>query len=59
MAMVGEDSSLWQPIGRRTRVGGGERSAPFYIHQMNRVNSHNDYATTTAAQTLSLELLCW
>ena len=30
----------------------GGRLAPFYIHQMNRVNSHNGSAMMTATQTL-------
>ena len=43
MVMVGVD---WQPTGELSpsRLGGlrvGDRMAPFYIHQMNRVNSRN------------------
>jgi len=51
MAMVGVD---WQPTGGLTaqvvrlglKVGG--RLAPFYIHQMNRLNFRNGSAMMTA-----------
>jgi len=58
MAMVGVDS------GRRTHSLSrlawswvGCRLVPFYIHQMNRVNSRNGSAMMTAQQTLSWILL--
>jgi len=52
MAMVSVDSgSLYRRTDSLSRLAWswvGDRLAPFYIHQMNRVNSRNDSAMTTA-----------
>ena len=42
-----------QSISRLAWTGVGGCLEPFYIHQMNRVNSCNDTAMMTAPQTLS------
>ena len=61
MAMVGVDSgSLYRrthSLSRLARSWVGGRLAPFYIHQMNWVNSRNGSATMTAPWTLSWILL--
>jgi len=51
MAMVGVDSGSHiqaesQPISRLAWSWVGGRLAPFYMHQMNRVNSRNGSAMT-------------
>jgi len=52
MAVVGVDSSsLYRRTHRIIRLAWswvGGRLAPFYIHQMNRVNSRNGFAMMTA-----------
>jgi len=52
MAMVGVDSgSLYRQTHGLSRLAWswiGGRLALFYIHQMNRVNSHNGFAMMTA-----------
>jgi len=52
MAMVGVDSgSLYKRTDSQSRLGWsrvGSRLAPFYIHQMNRVNFRNGSAMMTA-----------
>ena len=52
MAMVGVDSgSLYRRTHSLSRLAWswvGGRLAPFYIHQMNRVNSHNGPVMMTA-----------
>ena len=57
MAMVGVDSGiLYRPthsLSRLARFWIGRCLAPFYIHQMNRVNSRNGSAMMTASLTLS------
>ena len=57
MAMVGVDSgSLYRRTHSLSRLAWswvGGCLAPFYIHQMNRVNSRNGSAMMTAPQTLS------
>jgi len=61
MAMVGVDSgSLYRRTYSLNRLAWswvGGRLAPFYIHQMNRVNSRNGSAMMTAPSTLSWILL--
>jgi len=53
MAMVGGDSgSLYRLTHTLSRLAWswvGGRLAPFYIHQINRVNSRNDSAMMTAS----------
>ena len=55
MAMVGVDFGSIQAdsLSRLAWSWVGGRLAPFYIHQMNRVNSRNGSAMMTAPQTLS------
>ena len=52
MVMVGVDSgSLYSQTYSLSRLAWswvGVRLAPFYVHQMNRVNSHNGSAMMTA-----------
>jgi len=59
--MVGVDSgSLYRRTHSLSRLAWswiGGRLAPFYIYQMNRVNSRNGSAMMTAPQTLSWLLL--
>jgi len=61
MAMVGVDSgSLYRRTHSLSRLAWswvGGRLTPFYIHQINRVNSRNGSAMMTAPQTLSWILL--
>ena len=48
--MVGVDSGSYRRTHSLSRLGWswvGGRLAPFYIHQMNRVNSRNGYAMMT------------
>jgi len=62
MAMVGVDSgSLYRQTHRLSRLAWswvGGRLAPFYIHQMNRVNSqwlcHDDSTINIVLELLSL-----
>jgi len=57
MAMVAVDSgSLYKRTHSLIRLAWswvGSRLEPFYIHQMNRMNSHNGSAMMTAPLTLS------
>jgi len=48
MAMVGVDSGSLYSLSRLAWSWVGGRLAPFYIHQMNRVNSRNGSAMMTA-----------
>jgi len=61
MAMVGVVSgSMYRRTDGLSRLAWcwvGGRLAPYYIHQMNRVNSRNGSAIMTAPQTLSWLLL--
>jgi len=61
MAMVGVDSgSLYRWTHSLSRLAWswvGGRLAPFYIHQINRVNSGNGSAMMTLTINIILELL--
>jgi len=60
MAMVGDSGSLYRRTHSLSRLAWswiGGRLAPFYIHQMNQVNSRNGSDDSTINTVLDIILL--